>query len=172
MLPLLIAINNVVKESRFLGDIRVVVQDSSGVIKDTFAVFNLLPILPDSMSYEEFKYLQLRIDYWDRAWSTVLPGYMHFITYDRMGGLISLAVRMTGLALMGYVMYFGAPKALENLDYNTLRFNAVLFGTGMFLNFAGWVYDVVHGEYRLRDIQMKVMYRYRRTFHYSREVRR
>jgi hypothetical protein len=169
MLLLLLGINNVVKEPNFPKDVRLLIKDSLRVVEDTFSVFNLLPILPDGMSYEEFKYLQLRIDYWDRAWSTVLPGYIHFITYDRTGGMITALVRTVGFALMGYVMYFGAPKAFEDLDPNTLRINAALFGAGMFLNFAGWVYDVVHGEYRLRDIQMRVLYKYRRTYPYRRE---
>lgn len=170
MLPLLLAINDVVKEPRFPGNVSVVVKDSLRVVQDTFAVFNLLPVLPDSMTYDEFKYLQLRIDYWDRMWSTLLPGYIHFITYDRLGGFISAGVRTAGFALMGYVMYFGAPNAIGSLDPKAIKTNAALFGVGMFLNFAGWVYDVVHGEHRLRDIQLRILYRYRRTFKHRREI--
>lgn len=172
MLTVLLAISGVVRSPTFPKDVRIVVKDSLRVVEDTFGVYNLLPILPDSMPYEDFKYLQLRIDYWDRMWSTLLPGYIHFITYDRTGGFISASVRLLGFAMMGYVMYFGVPRSIESLEPNTLRLNAGIFGVGMFLNFAGWVYDVVHGEYRLRDIQMRILYRYRRTFPYRRELDR
>jgi len=170
MLSLLLTINNVVREPRFPGDMKVIVRDSLRVVEDTFSVFNLLPVLPEGMTYDEFKYLQLRIDYWDRMWSMALPGYIHFITYDRKGGFLSAGVRTLGFALMGYVMYFGAPRAVEDLDPSALKMNAAIFGMGMFLNFAGWVYDIVHGEYRLRDIQLRILYRYRRTFKYRREA--
>ncbi|NPA80478.1 MAG: hypothetical protein GXO29_05470 [Thermotogae bacterium] len=164
MIPLLLGINDVVREPKVPENLQIIVEDSVRILQDTFAVFNLLPILPEGMSYDEFKYLQIRIDYWDRAWSMMLPGYMHFITYDPLGGTASAIVRFLGFALMGYSMYFGLPRAVEDLDAGTLKLNAAVFGAGMFLNFAGWVYDVVHAEHRLRDIQMRVMYRYRRTY--------
>lgn len=164
-----LALHDVVKKPEFPDNVTIVVDDSLRVVEDTFGVYNLLPILPDSMTYDEFKYLQLRIDYWDRMWSTVLPGYIHFITYDRTGGILSATVRLLGFSLMGYAMYFGMPRAVEGLDPNAIKTNAGIFGVGMFLNFAGWVYDVVHGEHRLRDTQMRILYRYRRTFRYRRK---
>ncbi|NPB03413.1 MAG: hypothetical protein GXO39_03235 [Thermotogae bacterium] len=163
----ILTINSVVREPQPLEGVRITVQDSVWIKRDTFATYNLFPVLPEGMTYNEFKYLQIKIDYWDRMWSMILPGYLHFITYDRTGGFISASVRILGLALMGYAMYIGAPGAVEGLDPNALKLNAGIFGVGMFLNFAGWVYDVVHGEYRLRDMQMRILYRYRSTYPYQ-----
>ncbi|GEM_PF-2888910 len=147
---------------------RIVVRDSSTALlltkPDTFTTFNILPILPDSMSYDEFKYLQLRLTNEDRMWSLLLPGYTHFVTYDSRSGLGIMALRMFGYWLIGYSICSGIPESVEDINIEKIKVNLMIFGAGVGLNFAGWLYDIVHGEYRLREKQLSILYRYRRVY--------
>ena len=147
---------------------QIVVRDSSTALlltkPDTFTTFNLLPILPDSMDYDEFKYLQLRLTNEDRMWSLVLPGYIHFETYDSRSGFGILALRMIGYGMIGYSIYAGIPGSVKDISLKKLKLNLMILGAGAGLNFVGWLYDIVHGEYRLREKQLSILYRYRRVY--------
>ncbi len=148
--------------------ITVVVRDSSTALKvltpDTFTVYNLLPVLPESLSYDEFKYLQLRITDQDKIWSFLLPGYIHFETYDSRNGFITAAVRMIGYGMIAYSLYAGVPGSIRDINLSRLKTNLLILGVGAGMNFFGWLYDIVHGEYRLREKQLEILYKYRKTY--------
>ncbi len=148
-------------------DCKVVISDSSAALNalkpDTFTTYNLLPILPDSMTYDEFKYLQLKIDTEDKVWSLLLPGYIHYETYDSKNGTGVLILRMVGYGLIGYALYAGIPGSVSDISLSKVKLNLAILAAGAGMNFAGWLYDIVHGEYRLREKQLSILYRYRRT---------
>ncbi len=149
-------------------DVHITVNDSSTALKiirpDTFTVYRMFPVLPKSMPYDEFKYLPIKITNEDKLWSLALPGYIHFETYDSRDGFLIAAFRLIGYGMMGYALYSGVPGSITDIRLSKVRTNLLVLGVGLGMNFAGWVYDIVHGEYRLREKQLRILYKYRRLF--------
>ncbi len=140
--------------------------------KDTVLhkVYKPLPILPDSMTYREFRVLHREIGWRELATDFFVPGYISFIADEPGMGWAAVFLRALGAGLMAYGLYTGLsqagavtnptlwPEVKEQLARAGLAFSG-----GMALQMFGMTIDVAWGSVRLEEKKAKILYKYRRT---------
>ncbi len=117
------------------------------------------PILPEGMSFDEFRILSRNIKLMDMAAGTVFPGYISFKAEEPTAGYIFMGVRILGYAgaLYELVKYNneGFPQVLSNqFDRN---FTYVTMGVLI----SSYLFDWVYGKTQLEKKQEAIRYKYR-----------
>lgn len=140
--------------------------------KDTLLhkVYKPLPILPDSMTYEEFRVLHRQIGWRELVTDFFVPGYVSFIADEPGMGWTAVFLRTLGAGLMAYGMYVGFSQAGAITDptrWPEVKDNLIragfAFSGGMGLEMLGMTLDVAWGSVRLEEKQAKILYKYRRV---------
>jgi len=127
-----------------------------------------LPAIPRDMTYEEFKILSTDLRMQDMMIATILPGHIHFKIGEKDTGYYILGTRSLGY--LGWVYLSITDKSLTNI---ILLDNAGLGGSistgdlivaygSLLLIVGSYLYDWIHGKYRLDDKQNRIRYKYAR----------
>ncbi|MHB2148726.1 hypothetical protein ACX8XP_06685 [Calditrichota bacterium LG25] len=123
-----------------------------------------IPALPDSMTYEEFGMLNRELT-WKRMMIAVfVPGYVHYYARHK-----KLAFGISGTRSLG-VLLSAAAIYREGNDTKQLTLDALkeiddnfyLFMAGLFLNAAGYAFDIAHGDWLIEQERMKIQFKYRK----------
>ena len=123
-----------------------------------------IPTLPDSMTYNEFEMLSRRLT-WQRIMiAGFVPGYVHFYAGHKKLGYAVAGVRSVGmmLSLTGIVREWQATKKLSLSSFENWDANFYLFITGLFLNAAGYAFDIANGDHIIETERMKVQFKFRK----------
>jgi len=126
--------------------------------------FNL-PVVPKGMTYDEFKILSTDLRMQDMVIAAILPGHVHFKIGETNTGYYILATRSLGYA--GWVYLSLADESLTNIIIadNTLGTNVstgdviIAYGS-LALIFGSYLYDWIHGRYKLDEKQNRIRYKY------------
>ncbi|EHO42555.1 hypothetical protein Calab_2948 [Caldithrix abyssi DSM 13497] len=123
-----------------------------------------IPALPDSMTYEEFAMLNRELT-WKRMMIAVfVPGYVHYYArHNKLAYGISGA-RSVGVLLSAAAIYreWNDAKQLTLDVLKEMDDNFYLFMTGLFLNAAGYAFDIAHGDWLIEQERMKIQFKYRK----------
>lgn len=113
---------------------------------------------------DEYQLLSRNVRMMDMAYSAIVPGYIHFKAKDFATGYSLLGVRLlgySGLALNYYNMNNQGLKIgdISNLgsDYNA---DKLIFYSSITLIVSSYLFDWIHGKYRLEKKQENIRYKY------------
>ena len=129
--------------------------------------FNL-PAIPKDMTYEEFKILSTDLRMQDMMIATVLPGHIHFKIGEKKAGYYILGTRSLGY--LGWVYLSITDKSLTNiilldsagLGQTVSTGDLIIAYSSLTLIIGSYLYDWIHGKYRLDDKQNRIRYKYAR----------
>ena len=130
----------------------------------------IMPRISSEMSYEEFELLSEKTRMMDMVYAMVVPGYIHFKSYDKTTGYVLLGTRSMAFGVMGYEYYKdGGLKDTKYDVYSEQNNNAIIFNVAIGVAVATYLYDWIHGDYLLRKKQESIRYKYapRVTMAYS-----
>ncbi|MEA1873910.1 MAG: hypothetical protein U9N51_05710 [Bacteroidota bacterium] len=113
---------------------------------------------------DEYQILSRNIRMMDMAYSVIVPGYIHFKAKDFATGYSLLGVRLlgySGLALNSYNMNNLGLKIgdFSSLDSDNNK-NMVIFYSSITLIVSSYLFDWIHGKYRLEKKQEYIRYKY------------
>ncbi len=123
-----------------------------------------MPRLHENMLFEEFQLLERDVRMMDMAYSAIVPGYVHFKAKDNAMGFVLLGTRTMGFAGIAANMI-----RMENrgqnlgdiwLDDPAFKTDRALFVTSITLIFSSYLFDWIHGKYRLEKKQELIRYKY------------
>ncbi|HKK58170.1 MAG TPA: hypothetical protein VJ937_01715 [Salinivirga sp.] len=122
------------------------------------------PGINANMTADEFSLLSRNIRMMDMPYSLIVPGYIHFKAKDNTVGYTLLGLRIagyTGLAINAYRLIIFDKRA-ENIitGKNNLKQDQNLFITSSILILGSWLFDWIHGKYRLEKKQELIRYKY------------
>ena len=123
-----------------------------------------MPILPDSISFDDFQLLSRNIKTMDMAYSAIVPGYVHFRIQEKKIGYYLLATRIIGYSglIINYIRLNNIDKRFGDLfnDDSGLTTDKVLFTSSLSLIISSYLFDWIHGKVRLEKKQELIRYRY------------
>ena len=123
-----------------------------------------VPDLYEKVTFEEFKVLSRDIRMMDMPYSLIVPGYIHFKAGDKTMGYTMVGLRLagyTGLAVTAIrVSQLGhrATDIVEGKD--NLKADRDIFIASSVLIIGSWLFDWIHGKYRLEKKQELIRYKY------------
>ncbi len=126
----------------------------------------IIPNVPAEMTYDEFKVLSTNLRMQDMGVAMILPGHIHFKIGEKKIGYYILGVRSLGFAGWGYLSL--KDKSLTSIilfdDYkiidNTSTGDKIIAYTSAALLVGTYLYDWIHGKYKLDEKQSKIRYKY------------
>ena len=127
-----------------------------------------LPAIPKEMTYEEFKILSTDLRMQDMMMATILPGHIHFKIGEKKAGYYILGTRSLGY--LGWVYLSITDKSLTNIVLldnaglgESISTSDLIVAYGSLVLIVGsYLYDWIHGKYRLDDKQNRIRYKYAR----------
>ena len=130
-------------------------QDIDFYLKQKNSNFEL-PQVNGQMSFSEYRLLSHDLRMMDMAYAAIVPGYVHFMAQDNNVGYAVLGVRMAGFATLGYLTYLtDGELTADRLGTNTkIAYGAVT------VIIASYLFDWIHGKYRLEKKQDAIRYKY------------
>lgn len=125
----------------------------------------VLPALSTGVSIHEFQLLSRNFRMIDMFYSVFVPGYVHFKAKDRNTGYVLLTTELVGVSAIGYAYHRTKSDLTQELNGNSqsLKFdkvgrNSLLVG---FTLIAGsYIFDIIHGSYRLHKKQEQIRFNY------------
>lgn len=132
---------------------------------------NLSPVnINPQMSFEEYEILSSDFRMQDMMFSAIVPGYVHFKAKDNVVGYSLLAISAASYATFGYQAFWVKKTITDStlfynlLNYNSLsseiKRNSIIMGSALFLITSTYVFDVIHGKFRLQKKQNAIRYKY------------
>ena len=123
-----------------------------------------MPKVYENTIFDEYQLLSRNIRMMDMAYSAIVPGYVHFKAKDFATGYSLLGVRLlgySGLALNYYNMNKQGLKIgdISNLGSDNTQ-NKVIFYSSITLIVSSYLFDWIHGKYRLEKKQENIRYKY------------
>jgi len=125
-----------------------------------------LPEIPANMSYSEFKILSTNLRLQDMGMAMVFPGHIHFKIGEKKTAYYILGARSVGFA---GVIYMSAKNQsvyktliLNNagIDREISTMDELISYTSVILIGGSYLFDWIHGKYKLREKQTKIRYKY------------
>ena len=141
-------------------------QDLDIYKKDINSNFKI-PAIPEEMSYMEFKSLSTNIRMQDIGIAMLFPGHIHFKTGEKQTAYYILGARITGYAGLIYMSTKSA-SAFETVFNNTsgageiTTSDKIISYGSLLLIGTSFLYDWIHGKYKLEEKQTKIRYKYAR----------
>lgn len=128
---------------------------------DNFSFQNL----PNDMSFEEYDLLASNFRMQDMIFSAIVPGYVHFKAKDKITAYSILAVQTVSAATFAYQAYWinsqvDSFKLFQPNLQDDLKTNSFIMGTALFSMGSAYLFDVIHGKYRLLKKQNAIRYKY------------
>ncbi len=123
-----------------------------------------IPSLPQGMTYKEFRMLSHSITWQRLMIATFVPGYIHFYIEHRKAGYAIAGVRGVGflLSAAGLLRQWQQSKEFNLSMLDNSETNFYIFLAGIFLNTAGYAFDVAHGDWLISKEKMQIQFKYRR----------
>ena len=125
------------------------------------------PNIPSGMSYSEFQILSRNLRLKDMLYAMVVPGYVHFKADEKATGYTLLGLRTAGYIGLGAIYYsynkhYDANYDFGNTHDGTIDVNNydIAFVTSLTVIFATYLYDWIHGDYKLKKKQNLIRYKY------------
>ncbi len=122
-----------------------------------------LPVLPDSMSYQEYE-MATRSLSWQRLMiASFVPGYIHFYARHKTAAYAIAAIRGAGIILSttGLIRQWRESKQLNLKLLGDSETNLYLFISGLILNAAGYAFDIAHGDYLISRERTRIEFKFR-----------
>jgi len=124
------------------------------------------PVLPTTLTYEEYKLLDTELGWMSMGYAFVVPGYAHFKAQEPKWGYSLLGTRLLGYSLLTY-SYFRAKDAASIQGIETWRAwregandTYAYLLSGMVITFSSYFFDWIHGVEALQEKQRIIRYRY------------
>jgi len=125
-----------------------------------------IPDIPKNMTYEEFKILSTDLRMQDMAIAAILPGHTHFKIGDNQTGYYLLSARLAGY--LGWAYLSLSDKSLSgilvkdrlNVDADISTADTAIAYSSVALMLGSYLYDWIHGKYRLDAKQSAIRYKY------------
>ncbi len=122
-----------------------------------------LPAIPGNMTFEEFELLSQNIRMKDWIFAGIVPGYIHFKAREPKTGYWLIGIRSASYITVG-VTYLIERNKFNNIQQTQTDFlqgnyrylYLVAFATAL----STYLYDVIHGDYKLHEKQEKIRYKY------------
>lgn len=123
-----------------------------------------MPTLYENTLFDEYQLLSRDIRMMDMIYSAIVPGYIHFKAKDYNTGYWVLGARVAGYAGLAYDIIQikdieNQLKDLRNLDIQLKTKNVILY-TSLGLIVSSYLFDWIHGKYRLEKKQENIRYKY------------
>ncbi len=123
-----------------------------------------MPNLYENTLFDEYQLLSRNIRMMDMAYSAIVPGYIHFKTKDYATGYALLGARLIGYTGLA-INYYNINKYDKDLgdilsqgtEYNT---DKIIFISSISLIVSSYLFDWIHGKYRLEKKQEYIRYKY------------
>jgi hypothetical protein len=120
--------------------------------------------LYENTLFDEYQLLSRNIRMMDMVYSAIVPGYVHFKAKDYATGYSVLGARLlgyTGLAINGYNMSNLGLKISDIPDLSSeYKTDKVIFYSSVTLIVSSYLFDWIHGKYRLEKKQEYIRYKY------------
>ena len=145
---------------------------SSGMVAQDIDVYSKakndnyqLPPMNAKMTFDEFQLLNKRLKMQDMLYAMVVPGYVHFKAKDPITAYSLVGLRMLGFGGIVYVSNKTGILIPSLLEFSGISGNIykternILFSSSA-LVLATYLFDWIHGKYRLEKKQEMIRYRY------------
>ncbi len=131
----------------------------------------IMPSVQEMLTADEFQLLSREARMMDMFYSAVVPGLIHFKAKDRITGYSLVGLRVVSYAGLG-ITWYKLKKEGYSLFQQKADDNTVLLGrwsvttyqdialASMALMATTYLYDWIHGKYRLEKKQELIRYRY------------
>lgn len=125
-----------------------------------------MPKVYENTFFDDYQLLSRNIRMMDMAYSAFVPGYVHFKAKDFATGYSLLGVRLlgySGLALNHYNMKKQGLKIgdIPNLGSEPNKDkDIVIYYSSITLIVSSYLFDWIHGKYRLEKKQENIRYKY------------
>jgi len=127
------------------------------------------------MSFEEYSLLNRNLRMKEMFYALIVPGYVHFWAKDNRLGYALLATRTVAYGELAYTYWdlkqhtsidkwkdifaLGTKGATPYLDRRKKLYTTLMFSS-FFLMSGSYVFDLIHGQYRLTKKQELIRYKY------------
>lgn len=130
----------------------------------------IMPHTNSQLSIDEFQILSRTFRMQDMMFAAIVPGYVHFKSKDFATGYTVLAISSAAYATFAYqalwiknnltdsTLFYNL-RNLSNLTPELKRNTYILGGSLLFIGSA-YLFDVIHGKYRLEKKQENIRYKY------------
>ncbi len=125
----------------------------------------ILPPLNTGVSIDEFQLLSRNFRMIDMFYSVLVPGYVHFKAKDRKAGYMLLTSELVGVASISYAYYRSKIDIIQVFNGETKQVKLDKVGrnsliAGVSLIATSYIFDIVHGSYRLHKKQEQIRFKY------------
>jgi len=123
-----------------------------------------MPDLYENTLLNEYQILSRNIKMMDMAYGIIVPGYIHFKAKENKLGYSILATRLLGYTWLA-INYINN-KNIDNSFNNIYNINSeysskkLLFYSSLSLIISSYLFDWIHGKYRLEKKQELIRYKY------------
>jgi len=133
----------------------------------------------ENTNFDEYQLLSRNIRMMDMIYSIIVPGYVHFKAKDFATGYSLLGVRLIGYSALAINSYNNNKQVSKigdnsNLDTNNLSSNnlgsnnlssnnnknQIILYSSIALIVSSYLFDWIHGKYRLEKKQENIRYKY------------
>jgi len=123
-----------------------------------------MPMVYENTLFDEYQLLSRNVRMMDMAYSAIVPGYVHFKAKDFATGYSLLGTRLIGYSGLA-ISYYNMNKQGLNIgdipnlgsEYNK---DKVIFYSSITLIVSSYLFDWIHGKYRLEKKQENIRYKY------------
>jgi len=123
-----------------------------------------MPKVYENIRLDEYLLLSKNVRMMDMAYSAIVPGYIHFKARDFATGYSLLGAR-----LLGYSGFFIISYDMKNIGLKVTDFSSLssyinkemgIFVSSITLIVSSYLFDWIHGKYRLEKKQEYIRYKY------------
>ncbi len=122
------------------------------------------PSVYEKMQYQEFQLLSRDVRMMDMGYAVFVPGYVHFKAEDKATAYALLGGRLLGYAGLLYNLNTVKKSTVEFADIfngeSTYKDDVFVFTSAVILIGGTYLFDWIHGKWRLENKQEAIRYRY------------
>ncbi len=121
-----------------------------------------MPKVYENTLFDEYQILSRDVRMMDMLYSAIVPGYVHFKARDIATGYGILGARLLGFSGLALNYYNMDRKGLNVNDILGSEHNTdkILFYSSLTLIVSSYLFDWIHGKYRLEKKQENIRYKY------------
>ncbi|MBN2662225.1 MAG: hypothetical protein JXR68_01135 [Bacteroidales bacterium] len=126
--------------------------------------------MPKEMSFDEYNILSQSFRMQDMMFGFFVPGYVHFKANDKKTGYALVTLSSLSYATFAYQLVWSKNNLsdssffynLNNLSSlsSDLKTNTLIMGGALFTIGSSYLFDIIHGKYRLQKKQNAIRYKY------------
>ena len=128
-----------------------------------------MPSINKQMSFKEYQILSQSFRMQDMMYASLVPGYVHFKAQDYATAYGILAVRTSAAVVIFYEQNWISKNIADTSFWATLFNNkntnvpenhAKILTTATLVFVSSYLFDIIHGKYRLEKKQEAIRYKY------------